>query len=86
MIKNQKNQKKTDPAGEIKFTDERLNKLRDEIIKQTEEYENKDLEHAVSKNNKYNIVYKELRKFATKIMHGKLSLKEAKKNKAKCRI
>ena len=66
LIKYQKN-KQPDPAGEIKFTDERLNKLRDEIIKQTEEYENKDLEHAVSKNDKYNInVYKDLRNFCKK--------------------
>ena len=66
LIRDQKT-KQSDPAGKIKFTDEKLNKLIDRIFRETGEYRKKHLEHAVSKSDKYNVYpYKDLGNFAKK--------------------
>ena len=83
LIRDQKT-KQSDPAGKIKFTDEKLNKLIDRIFGETEEYTKKDLEYAVSKNSKYNInLYKGLENFAKNKTNGKFLIKKAKKEEDK---
>ena len=72
LIKDQKN-KQPDPAGKIKFTDEKINNLVKEIIEMTKEHGNKDLEHAVSESSKYNLNNYE-------------NLKKQKENKTLCGI
>ena len=87
LVKGQENKQtdlkqseQSDPADRIKFTDEKSNKLIDRIFEETEEYRKKDLEYAVSKNNKYNVnPYKDLENFAKSITNGKLPIKKAKK-------
>ena len=72
MFRNQKT-KQSDPVGKIKFTDEKLKTLINDILDKTKEYQKKDLEHAVSETNKYNVKpYKDLEKFAKNIENDKL--------------
>ena len=50
LIKNQKT-KQSDPVGEIKFADKKLNKLAEDVIEKTKEYEDVDLESSVAKGD-----------------------------------
>ena len=57
----------------MKFSDEKLNKLAEDVIKKTKKYEDKDLEYSVPKGDKYNVnPYKNLEEFVKKIMNGEL--------------
>ena len=63
LVENQKT-KQSDPIGKIKFSDEKLNKLDEDVIKKTKKYENEDLEYTVAKGDKYNVnLYKNLELF-----------------------
>ena len=78
LVENQKT-KQSDPIGKIKFSDEKLNKLAEDVIKKTKKFENEDLEYTVAKGDKYSVnLYKNLEGFVKKIMNGKLSIKKAK--------
>ena len=78
LVKNQKT-KQSGPIGKIKFSDETLNKLAEDVIKKTKKYEDEDLEYTVAKGDKYNVNrYKSLERFVKKIMRGELSIKEVK--------
>ena len=46
LVENQKT-KQSDPIGKIKFSDEKLNKLAEDVIKKTKKCENEDLEYTV---------------------------------------
>ena len=66
LVENQKT-KQSDPIGKIKFSDEKLNKLAEDVIKKTEKFENEDLEYTVAKGDKYNVnLYKNLEGFVKK--------------------
>ena len=54
LVENQKT-KQSDPIGKMKFCDEKLNKLAEDVIKKTKKYENEDLEYTVGKGDKYNV-------------------------------
>ena len=54
LVKNQKT-KQSDPIGKIKFNNEKLNKLAEDVIIKTKKYENEDLEYTVAKGEKYNV-------------------------------
>ena len=83
LVKNQKT-KQSDPIGKIKFSDEKLNKLAEDVIKKTKKYEDEDLEHTVANREKYNInFYKNLEGFVKKLVKGELSIKEAKEQQDK---
>ena len=70
---------KSDPIGKIKFSDEKLNKLPEGVIKKTKKYENEDLEYTVAKGDEYNVnLYKNLECFVKTIMNGEMSIKKAK--------
>ena len=43
LVENQKT-KQSDPTGKIKFNDEKLEKLAEDVIKKTKKYEDEDLE------------------------------------------
>ena len=78
LVENQKT-KQSDPIGKIKFSDEKLNKLAEDVIKKTKKCENEDLEYTVAKGDKYNVnLYKNLEGFVKKIMNGELSIKKPK--------
>ena len=53
MIENQKT-KQSDPIDKITFSDEKLNKLAEDIIKKPKKYEDENLEYSVPKGDKYN--------------------------------
>ena len=70
---------KSGPIGKIKFSDEKLNKLPEGVIKKTKKYENEDLEYTVAKGDEYNVnLYKNLECFVKTIMNGEMSIKKAK--------
>ena len=48
LIKNKKT-KQSDPIDKIKFSDEKLNKLHEDVIKNTKRYEDEDLAYTVAK-------------------------------------
>ena len=78
LVKNQKT-KQSHPIGKIKFSDEKLNKLSEDVIKKTKKYEDEDLEYTVAKGDKYNVnPYKNLEGFVKKIVNGEISIKKAK--------
>ena len=78
LVKNQKT-KQSDPIGQIKFSDEKSNKLAEDVIKTTKKYEDEDLEYTVAKGEKYNVNrYKNLERFVKKIMNGEMSIKKSK--------
>ena len=78
LVKKQKT-KQSDPVVKIKFSNKKLDKLAEDIIKKTREYENEDLEYSVPKGDKCNVnTYKKWESFPKKIMKGELSLKKAK--------
>ena len=78
LVKNQKT-KQSDPIGKIKFSNEKLNKLAEDVIKKTKKYEDEDLEYTVAKGDKYNVnPYKNLKRFFKKIVNGEMSIKKAK--------
>ena len=54
FVKKQKT-KQSDPVDKIKFSDEKLNKLAENVIKKTKNYEDEDLEYSVPKGDKYNV-------------------------------
>ena len=61
LTENQKT-KQSDPISKITFSDEKLNKLAEDVIKKTKKYEHEDLEYSVSKGDKYNVnLYKKFR-------------------------
>ena len=63
LVENQKT-KQSDPIGKIKFSDEKLNKLAEDVIKKTKKYKDEDLEYSVPKGDKYNVnLYKNLEGF-----------------------
>ena len=65
--------------AKIKFSDEKLNILAEDVIKKTKKYENEDLEYTVAERDKYKVnLYKNLEGFLKKIMNGELSVKKAK--------
>ena len=67
LVKNQKT-KQSDPIDKIKFSDEKLNKLAEDVIKKTKKYKDEDLEYIVAKGDKYNVnPYKNLEVFVKKI-------------------
>ena len=71
--------KQSDPIGKVKLSNEKLNKLVEDVIKKTEKYEDEDLEYTVAKEDKHNVNrYKNLECFVKKIMKGESSIKEAK--------
>ena len=51
LVKNKKT-RQSDPISKIKFRDEKLNKLAEDVIKKTKKYENDDLEYSVPKGDK----------------------------------
>ena len=60
LIENQKT-KQSDPIRKIKFSDEKLNKPAEDVIKKIKKYEDEDLEYSVPKGDKYNVnLYKNL--------------------------
>ena len=66
LVKNEKT-KQSDPVGGTKFAYKKLNKLADNIIKKTKEYEHEDLEYFVPKGDKYSVnAYKDLESFVKK--------------------
>ena len=66
LIENKKT-KQSDPIGKIKFSDEKLNKLAEDVIKKNKKYEDEDLEYSVPKGSKYNVnLYKNLEGFVKK--------------------
>ena len=66
LVENQK-AKQSDTIDKIKFSDEKLNKLAEYVIKKTKKYENEDLEYTVVKGDKYNVnPYKNLEGFVKK--------------------
>ena len=74
LVKNQ-----SDPIGKIKFSDKKLNKIAEDVIKKTKKYEDEDLEYTVAKGDKYNVnPYKNLEGFVKKIVKGKMSIKKGK--------
>ena len=78
LVENQKT-KQSDPIGKIKFSDKKLNKLAEDVIKKTKKYEDEDLEYSVPKGDKHNVnLYKNLEGFVKKIINGELSIKKAK--------
>ena len=78
LVKSKKT-KQSDPIGKVKFSDEKLNKLAEDVIKKTKKYEDKDREYTVAKGDKYNVnPYKNLECFAKKIMNSEMSIKKAK--------
>ena len=78
LVENQKT-KQSGPIGKIKFSDEKLNNLAEDVIKKFKKYENEDLEYIVAKGDKYNVnLYKNLKRFVKKIMNGELSIKKGK--------
>ena len=78
LVKNQKT-KQSYRIGKIKFCDEKLNKLAEDVIKTTKKYADEDLKYIVAKGDKYNVnPYKNLECFVKKIMKGELPIKEAK--------
>ena len=65
LVKNQKT-KQSDPISKIKFSNEKLNKLAEDVIKKT-------------KGDKYNVnLYKNLERFVKKIVNGEISIKKGK--------
>ena len=52
LVKNQKT-KQSDPISKVKFSDEKLNKLAEDVIKKTKKYEYEDLEYSAPKGDKY---------------------------------
>ena len=83
LVKNKK-KKQSDPIGKIKFTDEKLNKLAEDVIIKSKKYKNKDLEYTVARGEKYNVnPCKNLEGFVKKTMKGELSIKEAKEQQDK---
>ena len=78
LVKNQRT-KQSDPIGKIKFSNEKLNKLGEDVIKKVKKYENEDLEYTVAKRDKYNVnLYKNLERFVKKIVNGEMSIKKTK--------
>ena len=79
--------KQSDPIGKIKYCDEKLKKLAEDVIKKIKKYENKDLKYTIytiEKGDKYNVnLYKNLEGFVRKIMKGELSRKEVKEQQDK---
>ena len=74
LVKNQ-----SDPIGKIKFSDKKLNKIAEDVIKKTKKYKDEDLEYTIAKGDKYNVnPYKKLEGFVKKIVNGKMSIKKAK--------
>ena len=70
LAKNQKT-KQSDPIGLIKFSNEKINKLAEDVIKKTKIYEDENLEYTVAKGDKYNVnLYKNLEGFVRKIVNG----------------
>ena len=68
LVKNKKT-KQSDPIGKINVSDEKLNKLADDVIKKTKKYENEDLGYFVPKGGKYNVnPHKNLEDFGKKMM------------------
>ena len=66
LVKNQKT-KHSDSIGKIKFSDEKLNKLAQDVIEETKKYEDEDLEYTVPNGDKYNVNnYKNLKSFVKK--------------------
>ena len=71
--------KKSDPIGKIIFSDEKLNKLAEDLIKKNKKYEDEDPEYTVAKRYKYNVnPYKNLEGFLKKIVNAEMSIKKAK--------
>ena len=59
--------KQSGRIGKIKFSDKKLNKLAEDVIKKTKKYEDEDLEYSVPKGHKYNVnLYKNLEWFVKK--------------------
>ena len=54
QVKNQKT-KQSDPIDKIKFSDKKLNKLAEDVIKKSKKYEDEDLEYTVARGDKYNV-------------------------------
>ena len=48
LVENQKT-KQSDPNGKIKFSDEKLIKLAEDVIKKTKKYKDEDLEYTAAK-------------------------------------
>ena len=70
LAKNQKT-KQSDPISLIKFSNEKINKLAEDVIKKTKIYEDEYLEYTVAKGDKYNVnLYKNLEGFVRKIVNG----------------
>ena len=58
--------KQSDPIGTIKFSDEKLDKLAEDVIIKTEKYEN-EVEYTLAQGEKYNVnLYKNLKGFVKK--------------------
>ena len=55
LIENEKKKKtkQSDPIDKINFSDEKLNKLVEDVIKKTEQNEDEDLDYSVPKGDKY---------------------------------
>ena len=51
LVENQKT-KESNPIGKIKFSDEILNKLAEDVIYKNKKYENEELEYSVPKGDK----------------------------------
>ena len=67
LVENQKT-KQSDPIGKIKFSDEKLNTLAEDVIKKNMKiYEDENLEYTVAKGDKYNVnPYKNLERLVKK--------------------